>query len=232
MRPLHSLAFAFGAVGLMLTAPLLAQRSTSPGGGAVTAIVGATVIDGNGGAPLQNATVVVTGSRITAVGPNASVTVPAGATVIDGAGKFVTPGFVDTNVHLSLYGGGNGGANDRYETAVKYWDRNAALALEAAQMHLKYGVTTVRDSYGALQPLIETRDRIKRGEAVGPRLLVAGNIVGWGGPFSVSFSVIKEQGLSLFQEHEVRRHQPLELPDVHRLFTGSAEGDGRGSAQA
>ncbi len=92
-------------------------------GGAVTAIVGATVIDGNGGAPLQNATVVVTGSRITAVGPKASVTVPPGANVIDGAGKFVTPGFVDTNVHLSLYGGGNGGANDRYETAVKYWDR-------------------------------------------------------------------------------------------------------------
>jgi imidazolonepropionase-like amidohydrolase len=214
MRTRHSLAvvfafaFAFGAAGLMLAAPLLAQRSASgapaagapSATGAITAIVGATVIDGNGGAPLQDATVVVTGSRITAVGPKASVTVPAGATVIDGAGKFVTPGFVDTNVHLSLYGGGNGGANDRYETAVKYWDRNADLALEAAQMHLKYGVTTVRDSYGALLPLIETRERIKRGEAAGPRMLVAGNIVGWGGPFSVSFSVIKEQGLSLFQE--------------------------------
>jgi len=120
--------------------------------------------------------------------------------VIDGAGKFVTPGFVDTNVHLSLYGGGNGGANDRYETAIKYWDRADAVTLEQAQMHLKHGVTTVRDSYGALLPLIGTRDRIKRGDAVGPRMLVAGNIVGWGGPFSVSFSVIKEQGLSLFQE--------------------------------
>jgi imidazolonepropionase-like amidohydrolase len=188
----------------MLAAPLAAQRAASPStstpGSAVTAIVGATVIDGNGGAPLQNATVVITGSRITAVGPKASVTVPAGATVIDGAGKFVTPGFVDTNVHLSLYGGGNGGANDRYETAIKYWDRAPDLTLEQAQMHLKHGVTTVRDSYGALVPLIDTRDRIKRGEAIGPRVLVAGNIVGWGGPFSVSFSVIKEQGLTLFQE--------------------------------
>jgi imidazolonepropionase-like amidohydrolase len=195
MRTRHLLTFALGAASLMLAAPLLAQRSAQ-----TTAIVGATVIDGNGGAPLQNATVVVSGSRITAVGPKASVAVPAGATVIDGAGKFVTPGFVDTNVHLSLYGGGNGGANDRYETAVKYWDRAADVTLEAAQLHLKYGVTTVRDSYGALLPLIETRDRIKRGEAAGPRMLVAGNIVGWGGPFSVSFSVIKEQGLTLFQE--------------------------------
>ena len=209
MSTSHSLAsvLALGAAGLMLAAPLGAQRATprpatagASTGSAVTAIVGATVIDGNGGAPIENATVVVTGSRITAVGPKASVTVPAGAKVIDGAGKFVTPGFVDTNVHLSLYGGGNGGANDRYETAVKYWDRNADLALESAQMQLKHGVTTVRDSYGALQPLIETRERIKRGEAVGPRMLAAGNIVGWGGPFSVSFSVIKEQGLSLFQE--------------------------------
>lgn len=202
MRTRHplTLALALGAAGSMLAAPLLAQRSATQGTGAVTAIVGATVIDGNGGAPLQNATVVVTGSRITAVGPKASVTVPAGATVIDGAGKFVTPGFVDTNVHLSLYGGGNGGANDRYETAIKYWDRAPELTLEQAQMHLKHGVTTVRDSYGALLPLIDTRDRIKRGEAVGPRMLVAGNIVGWGGPFSVSFSVIKEQGLTLFQE--------------------------------
>ena len=31
-------------------------------------------------------------------------------------------------------------------------------------------------------------------------MLVAGNIVGWGGPFSVSFSVIRDQGLTLFQE--------------------------------
>jgi imidazolonepropionase-like amidohydrolase len=196
-----SLSRALVAASCVLAAEALTLRTaaqgTGPGAVQVTAIVGATVIDGNGGAPLVDATVVVTGSRISAVGPRAAVTVPSNATVIDGAGKFVTPGFVDTNVHLSLYGGS---PNDRYETAVKYWDRNAGLALEAAQMHLKYGVTTVRDSYGALLPLIETRERIKRGEAPGPRLLVAGNIVGWGGPFSVSFSVIKEQGLSLFQE--------------------------------
>ncbi|MDE2662048.1 MAG: hypothetical protein OXI39_03455 [Gemmatimonadota bacterium] len=67
----------------------------------------ATVIDGNGGEPLPDATVVVEGARIAAVGPSAS-TAPDGARVIDGAGKFLTPGFVDTNVHTSLYGAGFG----------------------------------------------------------------------------------------------------------------------------
>ena len=156
------------------------------------AIVGATIIDGNGGPPLTDGTLVTGGDRIAAVGPRASVQVPEGATVIDGAGRYVTPGFIDTNVHLSLYSG--------HETLVRYEDRNAALTLEAAQMQLKHGFTTVRDSYGSLLPLMEIRDAIARGDTIGPRMLVAGNIVGWGGPYTVSFSLIRPQGLTLFQE--------------------------------
>jgi imidazolonepropionase-like amidohydrolase len=53
---------------------------------------------------------------------------------------------------------------------------------------LKHGITTVRDSYGALLPLIAVRDSINRGQLTGPRILVAGNIVGWGGPKSPLFS--------------------------------------------
>ena len=123
----------------------------------------------------------------------ASVDVPGRARVIDGTGKFVTPGFIDSNVHLSLYGAG--------ETIVRYESRNADLVLESAQLQLKHGFTTVRDSYGSLLPLIEIRDAIKRGEAVGPRILAAGNIVGWGGPYSISFSLIRETGLTLSLIH-------------------------------
>ena len=109
--------------------------------------------------------------------------VPAGATVIDAAGKFVVPGFIDTNVHLSLYGG----VNDRYETLVRYHDRQADIVLEAAQMQLKHGVTTVRDSYGVLPPLVAgARAHRSAARRSGARILVAGNIVGWGGPYSVS----------------------------------------------
>ena len=156
------------------------------------AIVGATIIDGNGGPPLADGTLVIRGDRIAAVGPRAAVGVPEGVTVIDGAGRYVTPGFIDSNVHLSLYSG--------HETLVRYEDRNAALTLEAAQMQLKHGFTTVRDSYGSLLPLMEVRDAIARGDTIGPRMLVAGNIVGWGGPYTVSFSLIRQQGLTLFQE--------------------------------
>src|ERR1039457_6905596 len=160
------------------------------------AIVGGTVIDGNGGAPLKDAVIVVSGQRISAVGPRASVLIPAGAAIVDAAGRYVVPGLIDTNVHLSLYGG----ARDRYETLAKYYPRESEIVLEAAQIELRYGVTTVRDSYGMLMPLVQVRDAIARGEAVGSRILAAGNIVGWGGPYSITFSLTPQKDLTRFQE--------------------------------
>ena len=177
--------------GLFLITAFPASAVQAPD--AVAAIVGATVIDGNGGPPLPDATIVIRGKRIAEIGPQSSVQVPRGAQVIDGTGKYVTPGFVDTNVHLNLAFGWN-------ETNARYWDRNADLTLQAAQLHLKHGITTIRDSYGALLPGIQVRDAIARGEVVGPRMYVAGNIVGWGGPYSVTFSGLRESELTLFEE--------------------------------
>ncbi|HJS74262.1 MAG TPA: amidohydrolase family protein [Vicinamibacteria bacterium] len=174
------------------SAPSFAQQDA----GAI-AIMGGTVIDGNGGPPLENAVVLIRDGRIVAVGPVPSTPVPPGTRTIEAGGKFVTPGFIDTNVHLSLYGGNSG---ERYETLVRYYDRQEDVVLESAQMQLKYGVTTVRDSYGVLPPLKAVRDRIARGDAIGARILAAGNIVGWGGPFSITFSLIPEAGLTPFQE--------------------------------
>src|SRR5690349_8468257 len=102
-----------------LLAAMAAMVAAAQTPGPALAIVGATIVDGNGGPPLSDGTVVIDGGRITAVGARTAVTVPPGAETIDGRGKFVVPGFVDTNVHLSLYGG----ANDRYETLVRYFDR-------------------------------------------------------------------------------------------------------------
>ena len=44
------------------------------------------------------------------------------------------------------------------------------------------------------------RDAIARGAEVGPRMYVAGNIVGWGGPYSNTFSRTKESGINFFEE--------------------------------
>jgi imidazolonepropionase-like amidohydrolase len=162
----------------------------------VTAITGATVIDGNGGPPVRDAVIVIAQGRITAIGPRAGVSIPPGAAIVDANGRYVVPGFIDTNVHLSLYGG----MRDRYESLVRYQARQNDIVLEAAQIDLKYGVTTVRDSYGMLIPLTQVRDRIARGEAIGARIQAAGNIVGWGGPYSITFSLTPERDLTLFQE--------------------------------
>ena len=52
-------------------------------------------------APIENATIVVTGGRIAQVGPAGKVTVPAGAARVSVTGKTVMPTIVDTHVHLS-----------------------------------------------------------------------------------------------------------------------------------
>jgi imidazolonepropionase-like amidohydrolase len=144
-----------------------------------TAITGATLIDGNGGPPVMDAVVLVVGKKIQAVGTRAQVKIPPCAKVIDATGKFLTPGFVDTNVHISLGGS--------MESNVRYQDQRFDITVEGAQLHLKHGVTTIRDSYGIMKPLLAVRDAIARGEVIGPRLYVAGNIVGWGGFFAVTF---------------------------------------------
>jgi hypothetical protein len=52
----------------------------------VKAITGVTLIDGTGGAPLQDTVIVVDGARVSQVGARSAVTVPQGATIIDGKG--------------------------------------------------------------------------------------------------------------------------------------------------
>ena len=182
-------------VALVASGFALTAQDRSPAPDATTAIVGGTVLDGNGGAPLADAVVLIAGSRITAVGPRSAVPIPAGARQIDARGRWILPGLIDTNVHLSLYGG----QNDRYETLVRYQPRQEEIVLEAAQIDLRYGITTVRDSYGALVPLTRVRDAIAKGDKVGTRILAAGNILGWSGPYSFSFSRVMGQ-LTLFQE--------------------------------
>jgi imidazolonepropionase-like amidohydrolase len=174
-------------LGLLLPATVIAQRADS-----VIAIVGGTLIDGNGGPPLPNATVVVRGGRIAAVGSSENVATPRGARVIDARGKYITPGFVDANVHVSIYSG--------LENFARYQDRFSDVAIEAAQRHLKVGVTTIRDSYGMIAPLTAAREAFRTGRAIGPRLQFAGNIVGWGGPWSFSFTGRPPENLGLLQE--------------------------------
>lgn len=69
--------------------------------GAVTAFDGARLIVGDGRAPVENATIVVSGGRITQVGRAGDVKVPSGARRVNLAGKTVMPAIIDTHTHLS-----------------------------------------------------------------------------------------------------------------------------------
>jgi len=91
---------------LITTALLLAAatgaRSLAPDGPepAPFAITSVTVLTMTSDRPLRNATVVVRGGRIAAVGPASSTPVPADAKRIDGRGMYLMPGLSDMHAHL------------------------------------------------------------------------------------------------------------------------------------
>ncbi len=143
------------------------------------AVTGATIIDGTGRDPIRNGVLVITNGKITAVGPAGSVNVPASTRTIDAGGKFVIPGLMDANLHLYL--------NLDLETLIKYEGRYHEIAIEAAQIALRTGQTTVFDTWGPRDPLIKARDMINAGQVVGSRVYLAGNIIGFDGPLSADF---------------------------------------------
>lgn len=110
--------------------PQVDRRTALATAGAPTlAIRGATVMTATG-RTLTDATVVLSGGAITALGPAASTVIPQGARVIDGAGKVVTPGIIDAHSHLGVYAAPSTQAND---------DGNEASAPVTAQARAQYG---------------------------------------------------------------------------------------------
>src|SRR5215510_10812473 len=97
MRRISSfvLSIALIAAAWSVTAPAQTPAST------VTLFEGARIITGDGRAPLENASFIVSGGRFTQVGSAASVRPPAGATRVSLAGKTVMPAIVDVHTHLS-----------------------------------------------------------------------------------------------------------------------------------
>ena len=84
------------------------QVFAAEGGGAtsVTVIRNATILTITNGT-IEHGTIVIRGSKIAAVGPDSSISVPPGAKVIDAAGKYVMPGIIDTHSHTAIEGSVN-----------------------------------------------------------------------------------------------------------------------------
>ena len=113
----------------------------------ILVLEGGTLIDGTGRAPINDAVIVVSGSRIQAVGSRGQISYPANARVIKTDGKTILPGLVDAHVHLRDY---------------------------MPPMFLHYGVTTVADTHDPTEWSLAQRDAINSGRIRGPRTFVSG----------------------------------------------------------
>ena len=93
-----------GLVALCLASSFYPQysrqsASTSSPSEAVTAITGATLIDGSGRPPVANAIIIIRGDTIEAVGTAGHLRIPPGARMLNASGLVVAPGFIDTHNH-------------------------------------------------------------------------------------------------------------------------------------
>src|SRR5947207_4561507 len=148
----------------------------------VPAIVGATVVHPDRDLPsavASNTTVIVSGSRIEAIGPASSTPVPAGATRIDGRGKWVVPGLIDSHVHFfqsgNLYTRPDVADFNAWMPYAKEVERNKARLPATFKVWLASGVTSVVDIGGPFWTF-QMRDAAVRSPAA-PRVAVAGPLI-------------------------------------------------------
>ena len=162
-----------GALLASLAAPLQAQsvdffvsvRSET------VAITHVHVVDGTGAPPADDQTVIFEEGRITAIGPAASVPIPAGAEVVDASGQTLLPGYVALHEHT--YFGDVGQATEMSRTGPA--------------LLLGYGVTTAMTA-GSQLPYRElsTKREVDADRRPGPRFHISGPYIDqlWRLPFA------------------------------------------------
>lgn len=136
------------------------------------AIVGATVVNIDGGAAIENAVVVIEGERIKAIGPAASTQVPAGAEVIRAPGTWLVPGLTNMHVHFGLKLPGR----DRSAFADETTAELTLRMMVNARHSLAAGVTTIRMTGSEGNTGVAIREAIARGDYPGPRVFTAGGV--------------------------------------------------------
>lgn len=150
----RSLRVAIAIAGLLVSVPAATgQQAAAP----VVALVGVNVIPMDRERVLENHTLVVRDGVIAELGPASRVKPPAGAQIVQAAGKFVMPGLAEMHGHMP-------GAD-------------TALAERILMLNAVYGVTTLRNMQGHPAHLA-LRERLARGELLGPRLYTAGPALG------------------------------------------------------
>jgi imidazolonepropionase-like amidohydrolase len=158
------------ALSTALLPVAMAQAPQAPPPPPVRVITGANVANLEGGAPIRNAVVVITGDRITAVGPAGEVQVPAGAKELRLPGKWLSPGLMNMHTHFGLELPGTAMLDTQNET-----DGELALRMAInARKSLLSGTTSVRTPGEQRDAIFGLKRAIDRGDYLGPRVWPAG----------------------------------------------------------
>jgi imidazolonepropionase-like amidohydrolase len=128
------------------------------------AIRAARLFDSTTGHMVARPVVVLQGERITEVGPDARVKIPAGAQIIDLGQATVLPGLIDAHTHMF----NTRGPKTTTESAM-------LIAVQNAQADLRAGFTAARDmsTHGNGYGDVEIRNAIDQGRIDGPRYQVS-----------------------------------------------------------
>ena len=137
----------------------------------VAAVRAGRLFDSQAGAMLTGQVILLQGDRITAVGPEAQVTIPADAQIIDLGRATVLPGLIDAHTHMF----NTRGPKTTTEAAM-------LIAIQNLQADLRAGVTAARDmtSHGNGYGDVAIRDAINDGRIDGPRFQVSTLGIVWG----------------------------------------------------
>lgn len=105
--------------------------------------------------------VLIRGEYIAEIGPADSLAGPPDAELIDGSGLTLIPGLVDAHAHVLSFVGAP-------------WSPGVANPERNLESYLYSGVTTVFDTGESSDEIFDLRDRVDRGELLGPRLFAVG----------------------------------------------------------
>ena len=157
----------------LISAAILGAAAHTSAADQVTVIRAGKLLDVVAGTVLKDQNIIITGERITAVGPAASTQIPAGAQVIDLSAQTVLPGLIDMHTHLTadpfMSGYNSLGVSDT---------RAALYGVRAARKTLEAGFTTVRNVGAGGFGDVALRDAINDGDFIGPRMRTAGYAIG------------------------------------------------------
>ncbi len=134
---------------------------------ATLALVGARLIDGLGGPPIEDSVLLLREGRIHALGERGAIEIPADSKVVNLEGRTIIPGLINSHAHVGSLDGLRYGPR-------RYSRRNVVNQLE---LYARYGVTTVQSMGGGRKASLELRDRQETPSLTRTRLFVAGPVM-------------------------------------------------------